>query len=65
MTTIHDTSIMDVLSYIQDYGIMFGTTWRLGMETATGNNLILRDITSSMNGVNARYEFSTGVYVDL
>lgn len=44
---------------------MIGQTWRIGMESATGNDLIVRDITSSMNGINARYQFSTGSHVDL
>jgi len=44
---------------------MIGSTWRIGMETATGTDLIIRDITSSMNGINARYQLSTGSHVDL
>jgi len=57
-------NLTDVLSYIKDNGLMVSDRWHIGQEAPTGEDLVIRDVISSIGGINARYVFSAGEHVD-
>ncbi len=58
-------NLTDVLGYIQQNGVMVSERWHIGQEALLGNDLVLRDVISSIGGIDARYTFTAGDHTDL
>jgi hypothetical protein len=55
---IHEDSVNATIDFIQAHGVMVSNRWFIGEEADSNGSLIIRDeISSQINGVNARYMF--------
>jgi len=44
---------------------MVSNRWRIGQEGFNGNNLVIRDMVSSLGGIDARYLFTAGAHTNV
>lgn len=54
------SNLTEVLDYIRENGLMVSDRWHIGVEALTGDDLVIRDVISSIGGINARYVFPAG-----
>jgi hypothetical protein len=61
---IIDGTVEAVFTEIRQNGVFVSERWHIGEEGSTGD-LYIRDVTDSLEGINARYMFRNGTYVNL
>ena len=54
---IESGNVNSTLDYIRVNGLYVSENWRLGEEAEFDDDLILRDVTSTMEGIDSYYRF--------